>query len=368
LVFDLPEEAVIVEHAEGAGCYGHNGADDVALDAALLARATPSRPVRVCWTRRDELTCSPFGAAMAIKLAADLDDAGNVVDWKHEIWSNGYVARPGRSDAPALLGAFDLAKPFPRYISRDPPLVAGGESERNSVPIYNFPSQVIRKHRLLTMPLRTSSIRALGAFGNVFAIESFIDELAGEIAEDPLRFRLRHLEDERALAVLDRATSMANWNAPSPEGRGRGLGLARYKNSGAYCAVVAEVAAETDPRVTKLWIAVDVGEPINPDGVINQIEGGAIQATSWTLKEAVSFDRTDITSGSWESYPILRFNEVPEIAVHLNPLADTAPSGAGEAAQGPTAAAIGNAVFSALGVRVRRLPITREAVIEAMGL
>lgn len=367
LVFGLDPETIRVTHAEGAGCYGHNGADDVALDAALLARAVEGHPVRVRWSRADELACSPFGAGMAIELSADLDEAGELVDWRHTIWSNGYVGRPGRAASPALLASFDLAKPFPRYIAQDPPLAGGGGAQRNAVPLYDFPRWTIAKNRVTEMPLRTSSMRALGAFGNVFAIESFMDELAFEAGEDPLAFRLRHLSEPRARAVLERAAAMADWGqAAIPEGRGRGLAMARYKNTGAWCAVVAELDLEDEPRATALWIAADVGEAINPDGVINQIEGGAIQAVSWTLKEEVAFTQTEITSVSWESYPILRFSEVPSVSVEIMPGADMPPLGAGEAAQGPTAAALANAIHSALGVRVRRMPITRERIIAAM--
>lgn len=367
LVFGLPVEAITVGHAESAGCYGHNGADDVALDAALLARAMHRRPVRVRWSRADELGCSPMGAAMAIELSADLSEAGDVLGWRHEIWGNGHVGRPGRAPTPALLAAFDLEKPFPRYIAQDPPLAGGGGAQRNSVPLYAFPHWRIAKNRVLDMPLRTSSMRSLGAFGNVFAIESFLDEIAVELGVDPLDYRLRHLQDARGRAVLERAAAMADWGgADLPEGRGRGLAMARYKNTGAYCAVVAEIDAIAEPRATQLWIAVDVGEAINPDGVVNQIEGGAIQAVSWTLKEAVSFSRSEIASTSWERYPILRFSEVPTVAVEIMPGMELPPLGAGEAAHGPTAAALANAVFAALGVRVRRLPITRERIIAAM--
>ncbi|MGN6097671.1 MAG: molybdopterin cofactor-binding domain-containing protein [Bosea sp. (in: a-proteobacteria)] len=367
LVFGLPVEQIIVAHAESAGCYGHNGADDAALDACLLARAVPGRPVRLQWSRADELAASPFGAAMTIELAADIADDGRVRCWRHEIWSNGYVARPGRARTPALLAAFDLAEGFPLYISQDPPLAGGGGAQRNAVPIYDFPQHLIVKNRLLTMPLRTSSMRALGAFGNVFAIESFMDEIAAGQGLDPLEFRLRHLSDARGRAVLERAAAMAGWAGTAvAEGRGRGIGFARYKNTGAYCAVVAEIDVNADPRACALWVAVDVGEVVNRDGVVNQIEGGAIQATSWTLKEAVAFDESGVTSRSWKSYPILRFAEVPAVKVEILDRADLPPVGAGEAAQGPTAAALANAVFGAIGVRVRQTPITRDQIILAM--
>lgn len=367
IVFGAAEEKILVQHAESAGCYGHNGADDVALDAALLARAVPGHPVRVRWSRADELAASPLGAAMAIDVGAQVSAAGEIQHWHHEIWSNGYVARPGRGDTPALLAAFDLAQPFPLYIAQDPPLAGGGGAQRNAVPLYEFPSWRIVKHRLLTMPLRTSSIRALGAFGNVFAIESFLDELAIELDQDPLALRLRYLADERACAVLERVVAMADWGkSVVSDGRGRGLAFARYKNSSAYCAVVAEVDVNEEPRACQLWIAVDVGETINPDGVINQIEGGAIQATSWSLKEQVTYDEQGVTSRSWESYPILRFSEIPAVSVEIIDRPELPAVGAGEAAQGPVAAALANAIYNALGVRVRKLPLTREHIIEAM--
>ena len=368
LVLKLPVENITVEHMEGAGCYGHNAADDVALDAVLLAKAAAGRPVRVQWSREDEMSHAPFGAAMAIEIEADLDAQDEIVGWRHSIWSNGHAARPGRAAQPALLAATELAKPFPRTISTNPPQANGGGADRNSVPLYDFPSWQIESHRLLTMPIRTSALRTLGAQGNVFAIESFLDELANERGEDPVDFRLRHLRDSRAQDVIRSVAKRANWKPDKQTGCGYGIGFARYKNTGAYCAVVAEVEGAEDINVKRLTIAVDVGEAINPDGVINQIEGGAIQATSWVLKERVRFDRQRITSSTWTAYPILRFSEVPEVQVELIQRPDLEPVGAGEAAHGPVTAAIANAVFDALGVRVRNLPITRDRLIAAMEL
>ena len=366
IVLQLPLEHITVEHMEGAGCYGHNAADDVALDAVLLAKAAGGRPVRVQWSREDEMSHAPFGAAMAIEIEADLDARSEIVGWRHSIWGNGHTARPGRAAQPALLAATELAKPFPRTIATNPPQANGGGADRNSVPLYDFPSWRIESHRLLTMPIRTSALRTLGAQGNVFAIECFLDELAAERGEDPIAFRLRHLTDSRAQDVIRTAARRANWKPEKRAGIGYGIGFARYKNSGAYCAVVAEVEGAEDIRVRRLTIAVDVGEAINPDGVINQIEGGAIQATSWVLKERVRFDRARITSNSWTEYPILRFSEVPEVDVELIRRPDSDPLGAGEAAHGPVTAAIANAVFDALEIRIRNLPITRDSLIAAM--
>lgn len=368
LTFGIDKALVTVEHVEGAGCYGHNGADDVALDAALLARAAGGRPVQVVWSREEELAWSPHGPAMLLEVKAGLDAAGQIVAWNYDVYSNGHGIRPGRAQIPTLLAARYLEQPFEQYIAVNAPLANGGGSERNAVPLYEFAQQTITNHRLLTMPVRVSAMRALGGYANIFAIESFIDELALLNGADPLAYRLRHMKDERAIAVLENAARRAGWNGWQAPGEGHGHGLAwvKYKNTGAYCAVVAEVEVAEVVKVRRLVIAVDVGLTINPDGVVNQIEGGAIQATSWTLKEAVGYDAQRITAVDWESYPILNFSEVPKVEVEIINRPGERAVGAGEAAQGPTAAAIANAVCSALGVRVRDLPITPERIVAAM--
>ncbi len=363
LVFDLPQEAITLQHVEGAGCYGHNGADDAACDAALLARAVPGRAVQLQWTRAGELGCAPFGAAMAVDIKADVDADGRITHWQHDVWSNGHNMRPGRSKVPVLLAATLLKKPFEKQ------LAIGGGAERNSVPLYDFAQWRAVSHRILTMPLRTSSLHSLGAHCNVFAIESFMDEIAAGLGFDPLEFRLRHLSDLRGRAVLEAAAQMSGWaarkNTQAVEGKGMGLAFARYKNTGAYCAVVAAIDAGQEVTVDKLWIAVDVGCVVSLDGVVNQIEGGAIQTVSWVLKEAVQFDRTRILSNTWDSYPILRFSEVPKVDVQVLSRPAEKSLGAGEATQGPVAAAIANAVFDALGVRVRDMPLSKDNVTRA---
>ena len=363
LALHLDPRDIVVNHVEGAGCYGHNPADDVAFDAAFLAMATPGRPIRVIWSRADELTWSAFGPAMAIDVEADIDVAGSITAWRHALWSNGHTLRPGRDAKPALLGHWHRDPAAPRPQPVNPPLAAGGGADRNAIPSYAFRDWCVANHKVLSVPLRASSLRSLGAFGNVFAAESFMDELAYATDADPVEFRLRHQDDSRARAVIALAAEKSGWpGAPGGEGRGIGLGYARYKNTGAYCAVVAGIVAEAEIRVRRLTIAVDVGAPVNLDGVVNQLEGGAIQATSWTLREAVRFDRERVTSDSWETYPILPFSEVPAVDVHVIPSAN--PSvGAGECAMGPTAAAIANAVFRALGVRVRDLPLTAARIL-----
>lgn len=366
IVLELPAENIVVEHMEGAGCYGHNAADDVALDAVLLAKGAGGRPVRVQWSRHDEMSHAPFGAAMAIEIEVDLDADNEIVGWRHAIWSNGHAARPGRAAQPALLAATEITNPYPRMVSTNPPPANGGGGDRNSVPLYDLPSWTVTSHRLLTMPVRTSALRTLGGQGNVFAIESLLDEIAALRGEDPIAFRLRHLRDERAKDVIRAAARRAQWKPQKKSGIGHGVGFARYKNMGAYCAAIAEIEGTEDIRVKRLTLAVDVGEAINPDGVINQIEGGAIQATSWVLKERVRFDRTRVTSTSWTDYPILTFSEVPMVDVEIVQRPEIEPVGAGEAAHGPVTAAIANAVYDCLGVRVRDLPITRDKIIAAM--
>ncbi len=366
LVFGLPREDIVVEHAEGAGCYGHNGADDVALDAALLSRAVPGRPVRLRWSREDELSRSPLGAAMLVEVSAALDPQGRIARWRQEIWSNGHTARPGRAATPVLLAGHDLAQPFPRLPAVDPPLASGGGAQRNAVPVYDIPHLSVVKHRLIDQPIRTSSLRSLGAIGNVLAIECFMDELAAMSGRDPLAFRLEHLTDPRARAVLETVSAMAERSGAPPDGHGRGLAFARYKNTSGYCAVVAEIDVREEVRAARLWIAADVGEAISRDGAINQIEGGAVQATSWVLKEEVRFHPQGLECGSWEQYPILRFSEAPAVEITLIDRPEEPPLGAGEIAHGPTAAALANAIHAALGVRVRRMPFTRERIIAAM--
>lgn len=360
---------IVIHHVEGSGCYGHNGADDVAFDAVLMALRCPGPPVRVQWSRADELTHSPLGTAHRAMLQARLDPSGRLTHWHHELWANGYSSRPGRATLPALLAASERADATPLPLPVNPPLAAGGGAERNAVPAYDVPNLKVITHRLTVMPLRTSAMRALGAYTNVFAIESFMDELAHQVGEDSLAFRKRHLDEPRALAVLDTVVERSAWwnrRAGEPEGIGYGLAWARYKNTGAWCAVIARVRVDEQVHVLNLDLAVDVGMVVDLDGVINQIEGGAIQSTSWTLKERVTFDRGAITSDDWLAYPVLRFSEVPEVRVHVIDRPDEPPVGAGEAAQGPVAAALANAVHDALGVRVRELPLSPDNLLRAV--
>ena len=362
----MPSTSVDVVHADGAGCYGHNGADDAALDAALLARDC-GRPVLLQWTRADELAWSPFGSAMVVRMAAALDAGGRIIDWQHEIWSHTHIKRPGWGEGVNLLAAWHAEPPHPVPPAHDNPLPAGG-GDRNALPLYDFARQEVVYNFIAEMPLRVSALRALGAYGNVFAIESFMDELAAAAGADPVEFRLRHMKDERARDVIAAAAKRAGWKAgEAGDGtRGRGIGFARYKNLSAYCAVVAEIEVGEKIRVRKVFAAVDCGLVVNPDGVRNQIEGGVIQAISWTLKEAVSWDQQRVTSRSWETYPILRFDEVPEVEVVLLDRPASPSLGVGECAAGPVSAALANALQHAMGVRARDLPLTPERIARAI--
>jgi CO/xanthine dehydrogenase Mo-binding subunit len=368
LTLGLPIERVTVHHREAAGCYGHNGADDVALDAALVARAMPGVPVRLQWSREDELGWGPFAPAMLVAVEASTAEDGTLLSWRQDIYGNGHLSRPGNADAPSLLAASHLADPFPVPPALNPPPAGGGGADRNSVPLYVTGGLSVQVHRWLDMPLRTSSFRALGAMANVLAIESVMDELAEAAGRDPVEYRLAHLNDERARAVIEAVLAMAGPHpGGSGEGKGRGLAFARYKGTSAWCAVVADIEAEEQIRVRRLWLAVDAGEVVNPEGAAHQIEGGAVQAVSIALKEAVTFDSRAVTSNSWETYPILRFSEVPEVEVKLVPRPEQPPLGVGECSTGPTVAAVANAIHDALGVRVRSLPFTADAIAAAMG-
>jgi nicotinate dehydrogenase subunit B len=362
----LDPAAISVKHVQGPGCYGHNGADDAAADAAVIAFRRPGKPVRVRWRREEEFGFEPVSPAMVVTVSAALDGAQRPADWTTEIWSGRHTSRPGGGGN--LLAAEALPNPPlapPASESSYPP----GAGTRNGEPLYAFPAKRILHHLIAETPVRTSSLRGLGATLNVFAIESFMDELAERAEMDPVAYRLSVLSDSRARAVVEHAALLADWKTglPPGTGRGRGIGVARYKNLAAYAAVVTEVEVNEVVRLMRVWCAADAGLVINPDGAINQLEGGIIQAASWALKEGVRLDTGGISSRDWEGYPVLRFSEVPEVLVELvNSSAELPPLGVGEASGGPTVAAIGNAVAHALGARLRDLPLTRDRVMAAL--
>ena len=361
---------VRVRHVEAAGCYGHNGADDVALDAALLARVAEGRPVRVVLTREQEHVWEPYGPATVVDLQASLDAEGRLLDWNHDVWSNSHVGRaagapPGTS---ALVAAWHLAEPLPPPEAR-PRLQYHGGIHRNADPLYAVPNRRVVKHFVETMPVRVSSLRSLGAYANVFALESFLDELAEAAAAEPVAFRLSYLEDVRAREVLETAAARTAAWRDGEFGHGVGIAFAQYKNAQCRAAVAVDLHVDDETAAVSLdraLVVADAGEVIDPKGLANQLEGGVVQSASWTLKEQVTFDDTRVTSTDWDGYPIATFPELPEVEVVLIDRPGVEPVGAGEAVQGPTAAAIANAVHDALGVRIRDLPLTAERIRAAV--
>ncbi|MCK9916134.1 molybdopterin-dependent oxidoreductase [Microbacteriaceae bacterium K1510] len=367
----LQREQVHCVQVEGSGCYGHNAADDVAADAALIARAMPDRPIRVQWMREDEHGWEPFGPTMISEVAATLDAAGKLVSWQYDVWSNTHSTRP-EGPAGNLLAALYLAQPFTQPAPKPIPQPEGG-GDRNAIPLYTVPNGRVVSHFIPQMPLRVSALRGLGAYHNIFSIESFMDELAEAANADPVEFRLRHLDDPRARDVIQKAATEFGWQSQAklPRGRGRGFAFARYKNLAAYCAIALELDIDHESgavRLGRIVAAVDSGLAVNHDGIRNQIEGAIIQSASWTLYEAVSFDRNGITSRDWSSFPMIRFPLVPEsVTVHVIDRPSERFLGTGEAAQGPTAAAVANAVAQAAGARLRDLPLSAERIKAAIG-
>lgn len=361
----MDTENVTVDHAENAGCYGHNGADDAAMDAAMLARALPGHPVLLKWERRDEHAWEPYSPAMALAMEASVE-SGKVTHWNADVYSQTHSGRPmPHRSVSNLIAAWHKADPLPRPEAR-PGMGNHTGIHRNADPLYAFPHRRITKNLVKDQRVRTSSTRGLGAFGNVFAIESFMDELARHSGIDPVEFRLGHLQDPRAAAVLNKVRELANAHSPTcTKGclQGLGYGFAQYKNRQTYAAVAifCEVNETTfEIHLRHGIIVADAGQVIDADGVANQLEGGLLQSASWTLKEAVTFDEFSTSSTDWESYPILRFTEVPTVEVHLLDHPELPPLGAGEATQGPTPAAIANAIFDATGLRIREIPFTPD--------
>lgn len=355
-LLQMRPEQIQVIFAEGAGSYGHNGSDDVAADAAVLSRAV-SKPVRVQWSREEEFAWEPFAPAMEMEVRGGLDKQGNVIALAYDVWTPAHIA-----------GAGLIAEQLISGQSPKPPEWFGG-GDRNAPTNYNIPNQRVMVHWLPGLPLRTSSMRSLGGAANTFANESFMDELAAAAKIDPLEFRLRHLDDPRAIEVVKSAAEHAGWGAPLPPGEGRGIAFAQYENEEAYVATVAQVRVDTtsgEVRVKRIVVAHDCGLIINPDGLRNQIEGNVIQSTSRALKEQVTWADSHITSLDWESYPILKFSEVPDVEVGLINRPDQPAVGAGEPATITTAAAIANAIFNATGARVRQVPFTPKRVRAAL--
>ena len=356
----------------GPGVYGHNGADDAALDAALIARAVRGRPVLLKWSRADEHGWEPYGPAMVVSIRASLDSAGRVVDWSHESWSDTHRTRPRPGPngvGPARMLSMRLvSSPVPPFVP-EPFLSAPlAGIHRNASPYYSFPRTRVIKHLVRNMPLRTSTLRSLGSYANVLAIETTMDKLALAAGIDPIDFRLDHLKDERAQAVLRAVAELAQWGASRRRpGAGRGLAFARYNNLKAYAAIVVDLEVNDAAEVClrRIFIAADAGQIVDRDGLALQLEGAALQSASWTLYEQVTFDERGISSLDWETYPVLRFDNVPEVKTVLIDRPGLPYLGPSECAVGPTAAAVANAIHDATGLRLQRLPFNADAIRQA---
>jgi CO/xanthine dehydrogenase Mo-binding subunit len=355
----LSPESVHVIWTEGSGCYGHNGSDDAAADAALMSQLA-GKPVRVQWSRADEHGWEPKGVPMVMDVSAGLDESGKIAGWDYAVWTPTHSSRPGGGAGSANFIAAQLTGAVPASRAS-----LGGD--RNSRHTYDIPSTRVVAHLLQSAPLRTSSFRGLGSPQNSFANESFMDELAVAAGADPVEFRLRHLSDPRAIAVVRAAAKLSNWQprvshtANATKGHGRGFGFVQYEGTEAYVAAAVDVDVDESAhtiRVTRVCIAHDCGLIVNPNGLRNQIEGNVVQAISRTLKEAVSFDRSRVTSVDWRGYPILTFSEIPEsIAIELIDHPEIPSVGAGEAATSPIPGAIANAIYDATSKRLREVPL-----------
>lgn len=369
-MLSMPKERIRCVHVEGSGCYGHNGADDAAAHAAYLARALPGRPVRLQWMRDQENLWDHYTPAMVTEVKASLAADGTIVSWDYALWSSSHNERV--VNAGRLLPATLLEKPFAPAPST-PMVQPEGGGDRNAIPLYRLPVSHIVNNFSPTMPLRTSAMRSLGAHLNVFSIETFMDELAQAAGVDPVAFRLRHLDDSRAQDVIRLAADKFGWPRRTRKpGYGVGFAFAKYKNLMGYVAIALEVSVERDTgrvRLERAEAAVDCGQIVNPDGVRNQIEGGILQSASWTLYEQLRFRETGVSSFDWSSYPIMRFSAVPaQVNVHLIDRPGTPFLGVAEAAMGPTAGALGNALFDATGKRWRDLPLAGDNLRRAISL
>ncbi len=368
-LLDLPHDRIHAIHVQGSGCYGQNGADDVAADAALIAAAVPERPIRLQWMREQEFGWEPLGAGMVTEVEAGLDAQNRIVAWNYDVWSPPHNTRP--TAANGVLAGWEVAKSFQPPDNKPIPMPAG-DGSRNSSPLYALPNMDVNFHFIPKAPFRSSALRSLGAHLNVFSIESMFDELAVAVQIDPLDLRLNHMEDTRARAVMTAGAEAFGWHPRRKAGKfhGFGMGFARYKNLGAYCSVFMEITVEQDTgiiSVQRAQAAVDCGEVVNPDGVRNQVEGGIIQSLSWCTQEELSYNADRRTSFDWSSYPILRFSDVPlDVAVNVLPMPGEPFLGVAEASQGPASAALANALADATGVRFREMPLTPEKVRKAL--
>lgn len=375
-MLEIAQSTVRVIHMPGAGCYGHNSADDVAADAAIAAMLKPGIPIRMQYSRADEFQKSPLGPAMRTACTAELDAQNNLARVQLNIISPEHSSRPGTRGAINLRSAMliQASRPpdehqsvadYESYLIKtgEPVLKVGGGCNRNAVPAYRIPDVEVVVNRLSALPYRVSALRGLGAFVNVLSIEAMMDECAANNASvNPVDYRLQHLDDPRAKAVIQQVARLADYDNNDAVG----IGYARYKNTAAYCACMALVSINEEIKVERMWIVADAGENINPGGIMAQLEGGAIQAMSWLLHEEAPIAENATSISDWDNYPIARFSHVPELHVELlEP--DAVPAlGCGEASQGPAAAAIYNAACRLLGARPTQLPLSRSGLMRQL--
>ena len=366
----LSPDQVRITHMPGSGCYGHNGADDAAFEAALVAMALPDTPILLKWTRTEEHAWEPYGTAMAVELAATMDEEGIIRFYSAEAISGTHRGRPragpNRAGPSKFLANQLRADPI-ALLPAMPNMNRHGGMHRNLDPIYAFDDKRLVKNLIDGLPHRTSALRCLGNAANIFALESFVDEAARQVGRDPWDFRKAHLQDPRAVAVLERLQACLPARTETEEAFGRGIAYAQYKNAMARVGVCVdlEVTEMAEVRLLKATLVADAGRVIDADGLRAQLEGGFIQGASWALCEQVTWDRDGITSLDWETYPVIRFDQIPAFEIDILDQPLEAAVGAGEAAPGPAIAAIANAIFDAIGIRMRRMPFTPGAIMGA---
>jgi CO/xanthine dehydrogenase Mo-binding subunit len=368
-LLNMPQQNVHVNYVEGSGCYGLNGADTTTMDAALMSQAVGA-PVRAQNMRADEHAWENYGYAMVVALGGSLDANGHISRWDYEGWQTNRGNRPGppASVITGILAGFPEAVPA----KSPPPLPPLGPDSSNTVTSYTFQNHRVRNHtvgsRFLTAPLRSPA-----RIQNTFANESFMDELAAAAKQDPVDFRLAHLDLFRLESCFRTAAAMAGWESrPSPQApsddrmvTGRGIAGMQYEGTGAYAAVATKLLVDKQTgkvRVQHVWAAQDCGITINPDGMRAQAEGCCLQGISRALKEELTWTKQKVTSVDWATYPVLRFTDMPEFDFHILDQPDQPPLGAGEVVITAMIASIGNAIFDATGVRLRRPPFTPARV------
>ena len=364
--FGVDPENVTLKFIPGSGCYGHNGADDVAFEAGLLSKEFPDTHVLLKWTRQDEHCWEPYGSASLNKLTGVINDKGKIIYWSNEVFSDTYMTRPSNTELDNFISYKLVNNHFVKRKST-PKTNAHMGIHRNLDPLYDFGETRLVKNLVHDLPLRTSALRTLGAFSNVVALECFINEIAKTKNIDPFEIRINHLSDERAIGVIKNLRDQMTKEIQK-EGLHRGIGFSRYKNSAAFCAVGVELKVNDDLEIKLInaWISVDAGEVAYEDGIKAQVEGGFIQAASWSLYEEVKFDTKEIISIDWDTYQIIGFDNIPNIKTDVLDKEGLPYLGVGEVVAGPTGAAISNAISDALGQTIKTMPFTKEIITKEL--